>query len=166
MFVNYWEILEKPRGVNSVLYTELTPRSFSNISRLFTNIQFVSSHKSKYNIKRIWWKTHLFCKRHFLIRSIVWSLFWYEVSPKNYDFLVLVLTFKLSTWSKNIFHKKDASFIVVSIHVKKKLVSEKKTCKFVNNWDISNYRILPNLPHKYFFEYFSVVYKHTVCFFI
>ena len=47
MFVNYREILEKLRGVNSVLYTELTPRSFSNISRLFTNIQFVSLHKSK-----------------------------------------------------------------------------------------------------------------------
>ena len=38
MFVSYREILEKPRGVNSVLYTELTPLSFLNISRLFTNI--------------------------------------------------------------------------------------------------------------------------------
>ena len=118
IFVNYREILKKLRGVNSVLYTELTPRSFSNISRLFTNIQFLFLHKSK-----LWWKMHLFCERHFLIRSIVWPLFWYELSPENYDFLVLVITIKLSTWSKNIFHKKDASFIVVSIHVKKKLVS-------------------------------------------
>ena len=47
MFVNYREILEKPRGVNSVLYTELTPRSFPNISRLITIIQSVSLHKSK-----------------------------------------------------------------------------------------------------------------------
>ena len=47
IFVNYREILKKLRGVNSVLYTELTPRSFSNISRLFTNIQFLFLHKSK-----------------------------------------------------------------------------------------------------------------------
>ena len=47
MFVNYREILEKLRGVNLVLYTELTPRSFLDISRSFTNIQFVSLHKLK-----------------------------------------------------------------------------------------------------------------------
>ena len=114
-------------------------------------------HKSK-----LWWKTHLFCKRHFFIRSIVWSLFWFEVSPENYAFLVLVITFKLQTINlikkylsqkRCVFHRSFDS-------------REKNTCKFVNNWDISNYRILPNLPHKYFFEYFSVVYKHTVCFFI
>ena len=32
MFVNNREIFEKLRGVNSVYSTELTPRSFSNIS--------------------------------------------------------------------------------------------------------------------------------------
>ena len=90
IFVNYREILKKLRGVNSVLYTELTPRSFSNISRLFTNIQFLFLHKSK-----LWWKMHLFCERHFLIRSIVWPLFWYELSPESYDFLVSVITIKL-----------------------------------------------------------------------
>ena len=94
MFVNYREILEKLRGVNLVLYTELTPRSFLNISRLFTNIQFVSLHKLK-----LWWKSHLFCNRHFLIRSIAWPLFWYELSPENYIFSILVITIKLSTWS-------------------------------------------------------------------
>ena len=119
----------------SILWGELTPRSFSNISRLFTNIQFVSLHKSKLR-----WKMHLFCKRNFLIRSIVRPLFWYELSREKYDFQVLVITIKLSTWSKKIFHKKDVSFIVVLIHVKK--------LKFVNNWDISTdicgYIQLPN----------------------
>ena len=59
---------------------------FSNISRLFTYIQFVSLYKSK-----LWWKTHLFCGRHFLIRLVVWSLFWYKLSPENYDLSVFLI---------------------------------------------------------------------------
>ena len=128
---------------------------FINNREILEKLRGVSLHKLK-----LWWKSHLFCERHFLIRSIVWPLFWYELSPENYDFLILVITIKLSTWSKNIFHKKRCVF-------HRSFDSRKKeTCKFVNNWEISNYRILPNLPHKYFFEYFSVVYKHTVCFII
>jgi len=40
--------------------TDLTPRRFSSISQLFTNIQIVYLHKSK-----LWWKTHSFCNRNF-----------------------------------------------------------------------------------------------------
>ena len=145
--------MEKLHGVNSVHYTELTPRSFSNISRLFTNIQFLSLHKSK-----LWWKSHLFCERHFLIRSIVWPLFWYELSPENYIFLILVITIKLSTWSKNILHKKDVSFFVVSIQVKKLQVCEQ--LRYVH---------LPNFTEftpQIFFRIFLWCLQTYSCFFI
>ena len=140
MFVNYREILEKLRGVNLVLYTELTPRSFLNISRSFTNIQFVSLHKLK-----LWWKSHLFCNRHFLIRSIAWPLFWYELSPENYIFSILVITIKLSTWSKKILHKKDVSFIVVSIHVKKLNLWTTEIYPFTEFYQIQPTNIFSNI---------------------
>ena len=60
MFVNNREIMEKLRGVNSVLYTELTTRSFSNISRLFTNLQMFLYINRTYDERRIYFIENIF----------------------------------------------------------------------------------------------------------
>ena len=102
---------------------------FSNISWLFTNTQF-----QNYDERRIYFV------RHFLIRLIVWPLFWYELSPKNYIFFkekYSVRYFQNNGQTinliKNVFYKIDSSFIVVSINLKKQTVGLQTTEKYWKN---------------------------------
>ena len=102
-------------------YTELTPLSFSKFLGCLQTVY--SLHKSKLR-----WKTHLFCVRHFLIRSIVWSLFEGKLSYGNYDFsvLVMVITAKLCI---NLIKKcllQNSSLDLC----------KEANCMFVNNRDI------------------------------